>query len=224
MKLEWDLLVHPIAHNVRALVRQGLSNAQFLERKLDEPAAERMPHIRSIIESQINLNQLFVRLVTLADAQKPPRDPSAGGETLTLEAAILAAKLQCQEILKEAGADVTIGPAPECRVAPKVQIAIVELLDNAVRFRDPSRGPRIVVDSQTNDDRIQIRVCDNGLGVDSGYTDKLFEPFQRLDATRSGFGLGLAIARTIVEASGGTIRYETAHPGSSFVIELPYRE
>ena len=55
------------------------------------------------------------------------------------------------------------------------------------------------------------------------YVDKLFRPLERLDPVRSGFGLGLAISRAIVEAAGGTIYFEPSDTGASFVFELPNR-
>lgn len=71
-----------------------------------------------------------------------------------------------------------------------------------------------------------ITVKDNGAGIDPKDLPHIFEPFYRADAARSpgksGFGLGLAIAKSIVEAHDGEISAEsTLGQGSRFVIRLP---
>jgi len=79
----------------------------------------------------------------------------------------------------------------------------------------------VIIEAQADEERIRVRVVDNGTGIAPAYADKLFEPLQRLDAVRGGFGLGLAISRAIVEAAGGSIYMEPSDSGASFVFELP---
>jgi signal transduction histidine kinase len=106
-------------------------------------------------------------------------------------------------------------------VPQKTQIVLKELLENSLRYADLDRPPRIVIDAKHNSQRLQVRVADNGSGLPMAYTDKLFQPMQRLDARRSGFGLGLAIAKAIVEGAGGRIYFEPSDQGAIFVFELP---
>jgi signal transduction histidine kinase len=73
---------------------------------------------------------------------------------------------------------------------------------------------------------VRILVRDTGVGIDSSDVDRIFEPFVRLDSARArdtgGAGLGLAIARSIVLAHGGTISVESVvGAGSCFTIDLP---
>ena len=70
-------------------------------------------------------------------------------------------------------------------------------------------------------DTVRVRVIDTGFGIESAYTNKLFQPLQRLDAVRSGFGLGLAIAKAIIESAAGRIYHEPRDTGAVFVFELP---
>jgi signal transduction histidine kinase len=220
---DWKELIPPIAHDVRALVRKGLSNAQFLE-KLIRPApdTEISAHLHAIIESQYDLNRLFVRLIALADAgewrQKASLHPE---DTIDLETAILGAKLECRDAIQRAGGELIIGEIPSCSVPPKTQIVLKELLDNSLRYADPNRPPKIEICAKNDSQRLQIRVADNGSGLPVAYTDKLFQPMQRLDGSRSGFGLGLAIAKAIVEGAGGNIHFEPSDQGATFVFELP---
>lgn len=97
------------------------------------------------------------------------------------------------------------------------------LLDNAVRHAPPGTVVRIAV---TSDDRRRplVRVVDDGPGFPPSFADQAFERFTRADASRTrstgGAGLGLAIARGLVEAQDGRIWIE-APPGGRVAFELP---
>lgn len=85
------------------------------------------------------------------------------------------------------------------------------------------------VESSRQGDQVELRISDNGPGVDAEDLPRLFEPFYRPDAARTreagGTGLGLAIVRAGVEASGGTVRAEAADPrGLAIVFRLPVAE
>jgi signal transduction histidine kinase len=126
--------------------------------------------------------------------------------------------------MQRAGGELVIGQLPSCAVPPKTQIVLKELLENSLRYADANRPLRIAIDANNDSQTLQIRVADNGSGLPMAYTDKLFQPMQRLDATRSGFGLGLAIAKAIVEGAGGSIYFEPSDQGATFVFELPVAE
>jgi signal transduction histidine kinase len=218
MSLDWDELVPQIAHDLRALVRKGLSNAQFLEKLLGpDTGAEASAHLRAIIESQTDLNRFLIRLVALTDAGSSRH----AEEKMDLEMAVLAAKLACRDAIQRSGAELSVQYIPPCSVPESTQIVLKELLDNSLRYGDAVRSLRVVIDAEASHEKIQVRVADNGTGLAPAYTNRLFQPLQRLDATRSGFGLGLAISRAIVEASGGSIYFQPADPGATFVFELP---
>ena len=76
---------------------------------------------------------------------------------------------------------------------------------------------------------VEIRVRDNGIGIKPAFLPHLFDRFQQADTsqtrTQGGLGLGLAIAKELVELHGGTISVETAGPdqGTTFIVRLPLR-
>jgi len=72
------------------------------------------------------------------------------------------------------------------------------------------------------DNHARIRVRDQGPGLPAGYETQVFEPFFSTKAT--GLGMGLAIARSIVESHGGTIHLESDSPGAVVTINLPVAE
>ena len=100
---------------------------------------------------------------------------------------------------------------------------IRNVLDNAVRHAEHG----VVVTMATHDGDVLLTVTDDGPGVPPEQHERIFERFTTVDDARTpgqnGAGLGLAIARTIVEAHNGTIAIDAAHiPGASIVIHLPY--
>jgi signal transduction histidine kinase len=103
---------------------------------------------------------------------------------------------------------------------------IWNLLSNAIKFtpRDGSIGVR-VADAH---DAVEMRVADDGIGIDASALPHLFERFwQDPRSVRRGdvgLGLGLAIARQLVDLHGGTIGAESAGAGrgSTFIVRLPY--
>jgi PAS domain S-box-containing protein len=107
----------------------------------------------------------------------------------------------------------------------RLRQVLVNLLTNAAKYTPP--GDRVVVTAETDDDRVVIRVRDNGVGISGDFLPMLFEPFtQKPETIRSsegGLGLGLAIVKGIVQAHGGTIEARSggAGQGSEFIVRLP---
>jgi signal transduction histidine kinase len=98
---------------------------------------------------------------------------------------------------------------------------LTNLLSNAVKY---GRGGPIEVSVEAAGRIARLGVRDEGMGIEPADQDRIFERFERLISDRKygGFGLGLWIARQIVDAHGGTIRVESRPgAGARFVVELP---
>ena len=108
----------------------------------------------------------------------------------------------------------------------KIRQLILILVDNAVKYT-PEHG-RISVCVQEDRGRVKLSVSDTGIGIAPEHQERIFERFYRVDKARSrrmgGNGLGLAIAREIVEAHGGSIAVESEPgKGTTFHIRLKAR-
>jgi signal transduction histidine kinase len=81
--------------------------------------------------------------------------------------------------------------------------------------------PTVIVGTRGLQDRIEIRVKDNGNGIPDSIKDKIFQPFFTTKPTGQGTGLGLSLAYDIVKAHGGEIKVKTIEgEGAEFIIEL----
>jgi two-component system CheB/CheR fusion protein len=107
----------------------------------------------------------------------------------------------------------------------RLQQVIVNLLSNAANYS--ARGSRVELRVMPQGDQVILRVLDRGFGIEREMLSKIFELFvqaeQRIDRPRGGLGVGLSLAKSIVELHGGSIEARSDGPnmGSEFVVRLP---
>jgi signal transduction histidine kinase/ActR/RegA family two-component response regulator len=106
----------------------------------------------------------------------------------------------------------------------RLRQVLLNLLSNSVKYNHPGGQVSVTVGNRPGD-RIRITVTDTGRGIAEHDLDRLFTPFQRLDAGEAGIegtGLGLALCQRVVTAMGGSIGVtSTQGMGSAFWVELP---
>ncbi len=134
-------------------------------------------------------------------------------------------EVEVRQVVEEA-LSVLAGPIAEGRVEVTIQqglptvladrarllLLLQNLLENAIKFRD-ARQPEVEVGCQRRSGREVLYVQDNGVGIAPALHDKVFEVFSRLDSRIEGTGLGLALARRVVELHGGEIWVESEGAG-----------
>ena len=100
---------------------------------------------------------------------------------------------------------------------------LYNLLSNAVKFSP--RGSAITVAVRTTGDEVAVSVADEGPGIPAERRDRLFQRLSRLDPSKPGTGIGLYMARSMVEAQGGSIVFEEGTVGGScFTFTMPAAE
>lgn len=112
--------------------------------------------------------------------------------------------------------------------AERIRVVVGNLVSNALRYSDPEGPPvRVVLDQIDTDAAITIH--DRGVGIAEDDLPRVFEPFYRVDRSRSkdtgGYGIGLSLVKRIVEAHGGSIDVESRlAEGTSVRVTLPATE
>lgn len=137
-----------------------------------------------------------------------------------LGSVIAAMKFQIDEV----GAAVRVEPLPSCLAdSEQTSQVFANLLDNALKYRDPGRPLCVTVSGHVADGQAVYRVADNGIGIAPEHQAKVFEIFHRLNPdTGSGEGLGLTIAQRVLERQKGKIWIESREgAGSNFFVSLP---
>ncbi|HMA64383.1 MAG TPA: HAMP domain-containing sensor histidine kinase, partial [Chitinispirillaceae bacterium] len=111
-----------------------------------------------------------------------------------------------------------------CVNAPLLEQAVVNLLDNAIKYSNDNT--EIAIDTLIQDNEFSIKVTDHGCGIAEEHQSRVFERFYRVDKARSrklgGTGLGLSIVKNIATAHGGNVLvHSKTGEGSTFEINLP---
>lgn len=105
---------------------------------------------------------------------------------------------------------------------PRLLEVFVNLLDNAVKFMGEQPRPRVEIGVETQGSETVLFVRDNGIGIDPRHQNKLFGLFEKLDPAAEGTGMGLVLARRIVELHNGIIWMKSEGPdkGTTFFFTL----
>ena len=145
-------------------------------------------------------------------------------ETVYLSELAAEAVDLCRSRIRSRDVSVEIGDLP--RVFGD-RIRLLQLLrilvQNAVTYMGDQSEPRLEIGTEARPGKHVIFVRDNGMGIDPADLERVFDVFRRLDPRGLGTGVGLAMARRLVEMHGGRIRAESEGKGSgsTFVVELP---
>jgi signal transduction histidine kinase len=210
------------AHDLQEPLRSMSGYLQLLGRrykgKLDSDADE---YIQFALEASNWMGQLIRDLLTFSRSGDP--------ETLRIEiidfrSVVQWALLNLDAAVKESGAEVvTDGPLPVI-TGDQARLALVmqNLIGNAIKFRS-SAAPKIQISSTREGEWWVFCVSDNGCGFEMTYAERIFGVFKRLVGKEiPGTGIGLAIAKKIVEIHKGRIWAESnPGEGSRFYFTLP---
>ena len=217
-----ELFAFGVSHDLRAPVRSIDSFALLLEqRHAGQLDAEGRDYLQRIRAAAGAMGALIDGLLELARTNRAElkREPA----DFSLLADWVAAELQ--EADPDRAADIRVQPG--LRVVGDermLKVLLGQLLQNAWKFSRGRERVEIEVGGRQDAAGLQLWVRDHGCGFDMAYAGRLFEPFQRLHGPEQGggLGLGLAIARRIVERHGGQLGAESMPGvGSTFRITLP---
>jgi signal transduction histidine kinase len=208
-----------LAHELRNRLSTAEAALHLLESdRADEAVRERA--LRNLRNTMQRIKGVADDVHSLAIAQGS--EETAQGRRLSLRALITETVEELHGMAGERGVRIEVQePIPDVQVdATRVELALINLISNAIKYSDPQeddRWVRVGVQRQ-EDDHWRISVSDNGLGIPEEMQDLVFEQFVRAHpGVADGTGLGLSIVRTAVEQIGGRIWLESEHgAGTAF--------
>lgn len=180
--------------------------------------------LKSLADDARNVSEL---VKGLADYTRVEQAPAA--QPVDLDAVLDDVRNDLASLIKSTDASVTVGSLGQVLGNTKQMRQVFwNLVENALKFREPGRKPEISIslakDGDVPEDRITVLVSDNGIGIPEDESTAVFEAFRRLHPrdTYPGAGLGLSFCRKIVEGMGGDISVSSAlGEGSTFRVTLP---
>jgi two-component system sensor kinase FixL len=216
-------LAASLAHQLNQPLTGILSNAQAAHRYLDTSAPD-MTEIRAIVTDIIEDNRRASSVI------RRMRDlmTKSGGPSVTLDINSLirdvTALLTSDSIIRNVSVKFELAPGAPLVRADRVDLqqVLLNLLVNALEAvaNRPVPERKVTVRSTLTDGHIVIAVEDSGPGLAEGADDRVFEAFYTTKP--SGMGMGLAIARSLVESHGGRIWAEPKHDtGAIFLVKFP---
>jgi PAS domain S-box-containing protein len=197
------MLEHDLAANNQAAVREDMQEISL--------AAARM---KQLLDELLQLSRIG-RVVN------PPRQINLGElvQSVVQPLANVLAENRIELVVAE---DLPTVYGDVVRLTEVLQ----NLIDNAIKFSRKASQPRITIGWRPGDGCDVIYIRDNGVGIERPYLQRIFDLFEQLDPGVGGSGIGLAIAKRIVEVHGGAIWAESAGvgQGATFLFSLPRHE
>lgn len=212
------------SHELRTPLGVILGYAAILKEDADQATSEHAAAVlnsalrmRALIEDMTNMNMMRVGSAELAVSQQ------------ALQPILEAAYEEMRPLIEAKGQLVARHVAPEQLLAnvdaPKMMMALTNLLNNAMRFTPG--GGRIELGLERHGAEAWLRVGDNGVGLPADQLERIFDQFYQVEhhMTRrhEGMGLGLSIVRAVVRAHSGRVWAESAgrDQGATFTIAVP---
>jgi len=221
---ELEQFAHVASHDLKEPLRMVASYLELLQRRykgrLDDDADD---FIHFAVDGALRMRNLMDGLLALSQVGTHGRP---FGPT-DCEAVVDKAVNDLAVAIAESGAVITRDPLPTVLGdAGQLEQLFQNLVSHAIKFRGEEK-PRVHITARRKKTEWLFSVRDNGIGIDSKYSERIFVVFQRLHAReeRSGTGIGLAISKKIVERHGGRIWIESRPgEGATFYFTIPRKE
>lgn len=223
---ELEQFAYVASHDLQEPLRKVASFTQMLEQRYGDRLDDRAKqYIAFSVDGAKRMQCLINDLLDFSRVGRLGDERTSVDTHLPLRAALSNLAVP----IEESGATVTFDELPTVR-GSRVQLTQLfqNLVGNAVKFRS-QEPPRIHIGVRRDGDVWEFSCSDNGIGIESKYTDRIFLIFQRLHGrdAYAGTGIGLALCKKIVEYHGGRIWVENGEPeqpGTTFRWTLPLGE
>ncbi|HJU48891.1 MAG TPA: HAMP domain-containing sensor histidine kinase [Gaiellaceae bacterium] len=207
-------LVADASHELRTPLTSLRTNIEVLARGHELSTTQREALLADLVGQLEEMSVLVTDLVEVAAEEPPPLE----AVDVQLDAVALDAVTRAQRLAPQVSFRTDLHESVVRGVAGRLERAIANLLDNAVKWSPPGGEIEVAVDGG------EIVVRDHGPGIDAADLPHVFDRFYRAPAARAlpGSGLGLAIVKQVADEHGGTVAIESANGGGTLVrLTLP---
>ncbi|MEX2571340.1 MAG: ATP-binding protein [Gemmatimonadota bacterium] len=211
-----------MSHELRTPMNAILGFAQLLDLEVNNERDRES--VRQILRGGRHLLQLIDEVLDLSRIEAGQMslsvEPVAVGETVQESLELVRGMARQRSVTVEVQQGEYFVAADQQRLKQ----VLLNLLSNAIKYNRPGGSVRIAYD-ESSAGILRISIADTGVGISEGAMERMFTPFERLDADRTGIegtGLGLSLSKGLVEAMSGQMGV-TSRPGhgSTFWVELP---
>lgn len=212
-----------VSHDLKAPIRHI---ARFAEMIVDDVGAgqtdDLIEHSKYLNLSAQRMQKLVESLLDFAQIA----DEIRHFQTVSLNYVVADAIALLDDQIRESNAKIEVDQLPAVGGDPELLRRLMQnLIGNAIKYRCLGAEPHIRVYGDASLDQVRIVVEDNGIGIDPTNADMIFGLFRRLHSDESkyaGTGIGLALAKRIVDSHSGTIVLDTSYTGGArFIVALP---
>ena len=220
---ELERFVYVASHDLKSPLVTIQGYIGFLKMDLASGRQDRLATFASQVENgAVSMQKVIQDLLEISRVGRSREEPAI----VDIESLIQDILIDIDIQVTEAEAEVIISPdIPEvfCEAIQMKQV-FQNLITNALKYgQSENHSLQITIGGKTIDDVVCLTVADNGPGVDSEYSEKIFELFHRLDSEEEGTGIGLAIVKRVAQVHSGRVWVEpTEGGGATFVIALPH--
>jgi PAS domain S-box-containing protein len=219
---DMDNFIYTASHDLKAPINNIEGLMRLLTRRLEkkDELDESLKGIIGMIDGAIL--RFKETVADLSDIAKVQKQLDALPEAVDLQGVLRDILLDLQSYIEQSQAHIEqrIDSCPSI-VFPKKNLKSIlyNLISNAIKYRDPSRKPHIIICCQYQDQHQILSVKDNGLGLSTKDENKVFGMFKRQHTHVEGSGVGLYIVKKMIENAGGKITVESQiGEGSTFSV------